>query len=315
MIQKGPLLLLLLCMGLWPVFAQTNRVTPEELFKTGIGLYSEGRFTEAAAVLRLVEPESDLHPDALYWTALTGLSSGDYAAALTDMSKLETAYPQSRWTAELPYHRGRCLFYQGHYEEAIRSFKAHADSLDQNDLKRGASYYWMGEAAFALGQWNSAADLFSMVMEKYPSSVKYEAASYRVNLINQKKVESELLSILRWSNEESLKTLEEYQNREKAYDLAITAYQQKITEMLAQEGGGAEDMNQLAEARVRIAALESSLAEANTVLEELRGTGVEVPVSRPPLTDTEKALRILELKAAVLELTNALNKKLGEEAE
>jgi D-mannonate dehydratase len=155
------------------------------------------------------------------------------------------------------------------------------------------------------------------VVEKYPSSVKYEAASYRLDLINQKKIEAELLAILKWSHEESLKTMEGYQAREKTYDQTITAYQRRITEMLA-DGPSETDgdyRNQLAAAEIRIAALEASLNEANAALAELRGSGVAVPGadSPKPLTNTEKALQLMELKAAALELTNTLNRRLNGE--
>jgi hypothetical protein len=107
--------------------------------------------------------------------------------------------------------------------------------------------------------------------------------------------------------------MEDYQTREKTYDQAITAYQQRITELLAAEGGGSgEYQDQLASAAIRIAALEASLDDANAAL--LEQGSVPVPDQGRPLTDTERALRILELKAAALSVSNTLNKKLaGEE--
>ncbi|MDR2470680.1 MAG: tetratricopeptide repeat protein [Treponema sp.] len=336
MIHKRPALFpaVLLLAALTPLWAQTRHTAPEELLKTGIGFYGEGRFTEAATVLRLVEKESPLYPDALYWTALAELSSGDYGASLADLDALEKASPRSRWSPELPYHRGRNLFYLGRHEEALECLRTYSaarepriqeswiqesrvsESHDSRAAsKRGAALYWMGESYFALGRMDSAEAAFSEVVEKYPSSVKYEAASYRLSLINQKKVEAELLDILKWSHEESLRTMEEYQHREKTYDMAIAAYQRRIAEMLAAENAGGTD--QLAAAEGRIAALEASLAEANAALEELRGRGVETPDTgiRPPLGSREKALWILELKAAALGLSNTLNRRLNEGGE
>jgi TolA-binding protein len=317
MIQKPPFLLFvfLVCSPFIPGFAQNRSTSPEELLKTGISFYSEGKFTEALTVLRLAGPV----PEALYWIALAEISSGNYDRALLDLDTLEKADPAGTWSAEIPYHRGRCLFYTGRHEEALVTFKNYVDRLGEADTDRkAASYYWMGESLFALGRLDNAADAFSTVVEKYPSSVKYEAASYRLNLINQKKVEAELLAILKWSHEESLKTMEEYQTREKTYDQAIAAYQQRIAEMLANSADLSETdgnyQNQLASAETRIAALEASLNEANAALTELRGSGVAVPEagSPKPLTNTEKALRMLELKAAALELSNALNRRLNE---
>ena len=318
-----PMMILLAAVPLW---AQNRHTAPEELLKTGIGFYGEGRFTEAVTVLRLVGNESALYPDALYWTALAELSAGNYAGSLADLDALEAAFPRNRWSEELPYHQGRNYFYLGRHEEALECLEQYSASLEirksgesldvsRAASKKGAALYWMGESYFALGRLDSAGAAFSEVVEKYPSSVKYEAASYRLSLISQKKVEAELLDILKWSHEESLRTMEAYQNREKTYDMAIAAYQQRIAEMLAAENAGGTD--QLAAAEGRIAVLEASLAEANAALEELRGRGVDPPEagSRPPLSAREKALWILELKAAALELSNTFNKRLNEGGE
>jgi hypothetical protein len=108
-----------------------------------------------------------------------------------------------------------------------------------------------------------ADEIFRLVMEQYPQSAKYEAASYRRTLMNQKKIEAELLAMLKWSHEESLKTIEEYQRRERSYDQAIIAYQKRIADMLRDgklaelEASNAEYRRLLTEAENRIAALEA----------------------------------------------------------
>jgi tetratricopeptide (TPR) repeat protein len=312
MIQKKSLVLLIILLGMafFSLSAQNRPTSPEELLKTGIIFYGEGKFSESLAVLRLIKPPSAEYPEALYWISLAELSRGEYETALAELTVLEKTDPRGKRSEDIPYHRGRCLFYLGRHEEALVVLKGYADSLDDSDVRKAAAYYWMGESLFALGQLDNAADAFFVVVDQYPASVKYEAASYRLNLINQKKVEAELLAILKWSHEESLKSMEDYQSREKTYDQAIAAYQQQLTEMLA-GSGTEEDQDQLAAAQVRMAALEASLNEANAALMELRGSGVSVPSQSGPLTDTERALRILELKAAALELSNTLNKKLG----
>jgi hypothetical protein len=123
-------------------------------------------------------------------------------------------------------------------------------------------------------------------VEQYPQSVKYEASSYRLALINQKKVEVELLSILKWTHEESLKTVEEYQRRERTYDQAIIAYQKKIAEMLRDshlaelEASNAEYRRRLIEAQARITALEQRLEEAGSARSATRYTNT-APSSPP----------------------------------
>jgi TolA-binding protein len=319
MIEKKALLFLAGLLGLCLAgYAQTKTQAAEDSLKAGIAHYSEGKFNDALNELRRIRPREGSYPEALYWISLAEISTGEYDQALLDLDALQRANPRGRWAKEIPYHRGRCFFYLGRYEEALVILKNYADRADDAAISRkDAAYYWMGESLLAMGQLDSAANAFSVVIEKYPSSAKFEASSYRLELINQKKIEAELLDILKWTHEESLKTLEEYQKREKTYDQAIAAYQKRLVELNvpAGETGPAEEADyrtQLVAAEQRITLLETNLRQANAALEELRGTPVR---SGPPaMSGTERLLKLLELKAAAAEVSGALNKKLaGEE--
>jgi tetratricopeptide (TPR) repeat protein len=118
----------------------------------------------------------------------------------------------------------------GEFDEAIIILNDYANSVS-DPMKKASAFYWVGESLYALGQFELAQDVFYRIVEEFPQSVKYEAANYRIALINQKKVEAELLAILKWSHEESLKTVEAYQRRERSYDQAIIAYQKRIIDM------------------------------------------------------------------------------------
>jgi TolA-binding protein len=311
MVKKSLLLSLLFVSGWALVFAQNT--SQREHLKAGINFYREGKFTEAADRLQRAGPV----PEALYWLSLAELSSGNYNDAMVTMEILKKTDPGGRWSAEVPYHQGRCLYHLGRHDEAIARLKGFADTLASSDPRRGSAYYWMGESLLAQEQLDRAAEAFSLVVENYPYSVKYEASAYRLSLIRQKKAETELLSILKWSHEESLKSQESYQELEKTYDQTIAAYQQRLDELLAEsemaaaEKAATEDRyrSRLSAAEMHITALEASLAEANAILLELRRGGV----TGRPLTARERSLKILELKAAVSELSTILTQKLNEE--
>lgn len=318
MIRKKALLLpiFLLSAGLCLVSSQNRTTSTADLLAMGIELYGEGRFIEAITVLRLIPPEDMLQPEAIYWVALAGLSSGDYEQALRDLDLLERR--GSRFSADIPYHRGRCLFYLGRYEEAIANFNKHIENPAVDDAGRAASFYWLGETLFAMGRMDNAASAFSTVIEKYPYSVKYDAACYRLDVITQKKIEEELLTILRWSHEESLRSLEEYQERERIYNQAIAAYEKRIEALLA--GTDTDYYYGQMNAEMRIAALESSLAEANAALDKMRAdvvVGGAAPVTAitigKPLSEEEKARRIMQLRSSVIELSNRLTNTLSGE--
>ncbi|MDR2741661.1 MAG: tetratricopeptide repeat protein [Treponema sp.] len=255
-----------------PAAAQTQT----SRLQNGINLYGRGLWTEAVIELRRYQaeaPDADRRVEALYWIALSEMGAEEYEAAIRDMSDLERTSQENPRYAEIPYHRGRAHYYLGRYDEALVILKAYTDSLtfetSEDEARMPAALYWMGECLYSLGQLDAAQNIFMTITNEYPYSLKYEAASYRVALINQKKIEAELLSILKWTHEESLKTVEEYQRRERSYDQAIIAYQKRIADMLKENGlsdsgnAGADYRQSLEEAEARIALLEARLREAN----------------------------------------------------
>jgi TolA-binding protein len=204
---------------------------------------------------------------------MTELAAGNYENSIRAMDELKRISPDNAKYADLTYHRGRACYYLGRYDEAITLFRAYTDNITVDgpgeSARKPAAFYWMGECLYSLGQLDKAQDVFSLIVEQYPQSVKYEAASYRLALINQKKIEVELLSLLKWTHEESLRTVEEYQRRERAYDQAIVAYQKKIAEMLQDsylaelESSNTGYRRRLAEAEAQIIAMERRLEEMN----------------------------------------------------
>jgi TolA-binding protein len=241
----------------------------------GINLYGEGKWREAIIELRHAEALSsaaDQRSEALYWIGLTELAAGEYEAALQDMEGLEKFNPRFASLGELAYHKGRVLYYLGRFEEAILLLKSYNDAIgadEKNGASRGsAALYWIGECLYSMGFLQEASEVFLLVTEKYPQSAKFEAASYRIALIRQKKIEIELLGLLKWSHEESLRTMEEYQRREHSYDQALIAYQKRIADMLKDtrlselETANAQYQKRLGEAEERIQSLERELEAA-----------------------------------------------------
>jgi tetratricopeptide (TPR) repeat protein len=241
-----------------PAFSQTSRL------ERGITLYGESRWREAVVELRRAEAETRNtaeRAEALYWISLAELSAGEYEASLGDIEELERIAPESRYAGELSYHKGRLLFYLGRYDESIVLLRDYADNTGDT-VKKAAALYWIGECLFAMGQFEEARGVFTLITEQYPQSAKFEAASYRLALISQKKIESELLEMLKWSHEESLKSVEDYQRRERFYDQALIAYQKRLADS-ARNGGGElsaeEYRRELSAAEARISELEALL--------------------------------------------------------
>jgi TolA-binding protein len=271
--------------------------------QAGIDFYGQGKWADAVSTLRPVADQASsgaLRSEALFWLGLSELAMGDYEGALRDMGELEKSDPENRRIPELGYHKGRVLFFLGRYDEAVILLKNYADSIPgtpetlspQDSARKSAALYWVGECLYSMGLLDRAGEIFLLVTDSYPQSAKYEAASYRLALINQKKVETELLSLLKWSHEESLKTMEEYERREHSYDQALIAYQKRIADMLKDtrladlEFSNTRYREQLEAAEERIKILEETLRQNQASfppslspeekLKTLRGSALEI---------------------------------------
>ena len=219
----------------------------------GIQLYHSSLWNEAAVEFRHAQEISTDIDDwarALYWVILSELGYSDYGSALKDMDELERRSPVSMYTRDMVYHRGRVYYNQGYFEDALLLFRRYLDSVSDGDRetenRRAAAFFWMGECLYSIGQFNEAQKFYLTVIEKYPESPKFEISTYRMDLIKQKKIEAELLALLQWSHEESLRTNEDFQRQIRTYEYVLNQYQMRVTEL----SGGQNVSNQDSQLRI-----------------------------------------------------------------
>ncbi|MDR2177337.1 MAG: tetratricopeptide repeat protein [Treponema sp.] len=299
--------------------AQEESQSPEPApgyiqLRQGLEFYGQGRWREAITEFRRSQEEAldpELKAEALYWIALSEISARDYAGAIQDIEMLERISPESKRLREVPYHKSRALYYLGRYEEALILLKLYTDSIGGSSplpagseaaARKSAAFYWMGECLYAMGQLDYAREIFNIITQDYPRSAKFEASSYRLALIHQKKIEEELLNLLKWSHEESLKAIEEYQRRERSYDQALIAYQKRIADLL--KDSRLEDLDtantqyrrQLMEAEERNRQLETELMEYRGFVEPGTQSG----------GDAERRRRLETLKSSAQKLADTL---------
>jgi len=204
-------------------------------YNSGTQLYQSERWYEAAIEFRRAQETAadiDNWSRALYWVILSELAYSDYGSALRDMDELERRSPASVYSRDMVYHRGRVYFNQGYFEDAIVLFRRYLDSVFDIDRetedRRAAAFFWMGECLFSTGYFDEAVRYYTWVIEKYPESPKREISTYRIDIIKQKKIENELLALLQWSHEESLRTSEDYRRQIRAYEYTLNQYQRQI---------------------------------------------------------------------------------------
>ncbi|MDR0442046.1 MAG: hypothetical protein LBH44_01405 [Treponema sp.] len=254
-------------------FAQENRhVSYNARFQNGNRLYQEARWQDAAAEFRSAQEIAENPHDtseALYWVIMAELAAADYGSALRDMNTLERITAGTGRGFDIVYHRARAYYYLGYYEESIVQFKRYCDGIKVTDHessdRKAAAFFWMGECLYSMGQLEDAEKFYTWVIVQYPFSPKIEISSFRMDLIKQKKIEAELLTLLKWSHEESLKTSEDYQRKIKTYENTLNAYQKRVIELSQDsrlsdlENENADYKKKLAEAEEKIKLQESDL--------------------------------------------------------
>ena len=221
------LLLFVLAFG---AFSQTRGETLKE---QGIATFGNGKYDETLRVFREIILDSGLrgyHPDAYFWIAKSYLAMGQFDNASKNLEFFINEFPDNQYYAESLYQRGRLSYLTGEYQASIRELRDFIESFPQSPYIAN-SYFWIGESLYALGQFESALDVFSIVVNQYSTSYKVEAARYRVSVIELKERERELLKLLKWSHEEYLKALEEFDRKERGYEQALVTYQRTIREL------------------------------------------------------------------------------------
>ena len=238
-------------------------------------------------------------PDASFWLAKAYLASGKMEEAARSLEFFLSGYPDHPSQPEASYLKGRLLFLQDDQENAILALKAFILRYPRAEFVPHA-YFWIGEALYTLGHLEEAGRMYGKVVDDYPRSFKVEAAGYRLSLIDFKKRENELLKLLKWSHEESLRTTEEFQKRERTYEQALVAYQRKLQDLKRKD----DEQQPGAVQPVALETLREENAALLTRLEALEARIGSVSPSEPLSTETR--LQLARLKREALDLKQRL---------
>jgi outer membrane protein assembly factor BamD (BamD/ComL family) len=210
--------------------------TPDAL-ASGIQRFQAGQYSQAITTFQAIIADPSLrayHGHAYYWVARTRLAQARLEDAAESYGYFLSIYGEHPYAEQAEYDRARVHYLAEEYEQAIQAFSAFVDSHPNNELVANA-LYWTAECLFSLGRIDSARRYFVEVVEEYPSSYRVEAARYRIDIVDLKQREQELLRLLRWSHEEYLAALEEFQDRERAYEEALRTYRQRLANLAAED--------------------------------------------------------------------------------
>ena len=282
-----------------PVAAQSVR--PSGALAEGIAFYQAGRYEQAIASFGGLARSKDdpQKPAAVFWLAKAELALGRLDDASVNLDTYLAGPPQAPDRAEAVYLKGRVQHQQEDFEASIRTFQAFLTTWPASALASNA-WFWSAECLYGLGRLEEAAVLYQKVIREYPTSAKVEAAQYKASLIGLTQRERELTRLLKWSHEEFLRTIEEYQRRQDASDLAIVSLQKRLA------AGGQSTVVAAAPATTAppasTAAAEEALAEARA---ELDAKTAEAETLAVRATDLETQLAALKAAGADTEAGTA----------
>lgn len=229
--MKKPTRPLLLCLVL---ILASGAVTPlaatEGLLDEGLEAFRRSEFETARERFRealVVAPDTETVATAYFWLGKSAMADSQLEEAVRNLEYYLQNFPDHRFVPEARYQQGRILFMQDDFESAIQLFERFIERHPDSPFVANA-IYWSGEALFNLGRLEEARRVFQRVIRDFPTSFRVEAARYRVAVIELTFREQELLQLLRWSHEEYLRAVDEFQRRESAYQDALVSYQQRL---------------------------------------------------------------------------------------
>ncbi len=309
--KKGIILSIILLLFTQPLLVSAQTEQGATVLKEGITLFQNTMYDQAVLKFRdiILNPEMKrFHGDAYYWIIKTYITLEQYDSAAKNIEFFLKSFPDHQAYQEMVYQKGRVLFLQKDYENAILVLKGFLDTYPSSPYASN-SFFWIGESLFLMGHYDEAYRVYNIVVQKYPASFKVEAAQYRISLIDLKKREEELLSLLKISHEEYLKLLEEFQRKEKTYEQAITEYQRKLSALTAQDLGAqiAKLTQELGQREGEIAALKREISSLQNQLNQALSAQQTVVAQTPqnvqiPAAPDDRVREILRIKAEALGL-------------
>lgn len=264
-------------------------------------------------------------PEAYFWAAKALLALEQIPEAGELLTHFLANYPDHPYAVEAEYQASRLPFLKKDYESAVQASQQFIRRYPKSEFVPNA-WFWTAESLYLLGRLEEASRLYAKVVQDFPQSFKVETARYRLSLLEFKRREDELLRLLKWSHEESLRSVAEFQRKEQAYEQAIGAYQRRLSALGGDTRGidpqgadsgraaagagearpakGPEAAPPAPEESEALKRLEAENASLRARLQSLESrTDADAALRRKELEDLERTLRV---KAEALALKEAL---------
>lgn len=262
----------------------------------GYEAYHEKDWKSAVIFFRQSNSEPSVVSDASsYMLIMAQINAGETEGALKDCNSFLATYPESSYIPLVSYQKGRSLFLEGRYDDAILVLSNFCSGNPSHVLFPSA-LYWIAEAFYANYDFDNALGFYNRIISEYPDDARAEEAKRRLQEIAQWEREEKLLYLLKVTGEEYLAAKEEYERELKQYKSADI-------EGLIQ---------QLQDAKSRIAELEAKNAAIEEAARAVEQAAMEASVKMETSMSLESGsesngsisnndLLALKAKAAILQ--------------
>jgi TolA-binding protein len=271
---KKPVLLLLISLFSMCALAVSAQ-TPDDL-NAAIQLFRDGQYEKVIPVLNalIADPaEAAQKPAAYLLMAKSYMALGKLDDADKNIEFYLANFAGATDYPEALYQKGRLLFLQEQYEQSIQVMQQFLATYPASPLVPNG-WFWIAESLYDLGHVDDAQKIYQKILMDFPTSVKVEASQYKISLIQLQRKEIELARLLKWSHEDFLKSLEEFQRREKTYEQAIEVYQKRLA------GGTDQDQKTIADLRAELAKKTQQAQDLSAKLAQL-GVPTEGAAGQP----------------------------------
>jgi len=250
-------------------------------------LFEEAKYDEAIILFREIILSSDnlkLQREGYFWLSKAYMNAEKYKQAETNLEYYLTYYKDEGLNyIEALYQKGRLLFLQEQYQSAIELLYFFIEKYPNYELVSNA-YYWIGESLYALGQFDDAGLVFNIIIDKYPNSIKREASTFKIRLIEHKKSELALQNLLKWSQEQYIASLNQFKIKEKTLNQAIAEYEKNKNTQ-----GGSLSNDQIKKLQGDNDELKNKIVFLETQLKDMQNS-----ISDKDLSEKLKQLRLKE---------------------
>jgi tetratricopeptide (TPR) repeat protein len=257
-------MILSLLMAVAPSLPAANEGAKEDL-QEGIRLFTSGLYDNAITAFQNVLLDTSATPvlkaSGYFWLAKAYMAVGRLEEAEKYLETYLASFPGGVDYGEALYQKGRLLFMQEEYDNTIQQLQQFLSKYPQSSLVANA-YFWVAESLYNLGRLDEASAVFKKIVVDYPSSFKVETAQYRLSVIDLVRRELELTKLVKWSHEDFLKSVEQFQLRERTYQQAIESLQKKLAST-----GQLQDEKTIADLR---SSLEKKSAEAEALSAQIQ---------------------------------------------